>query len=86
MASHPVYRVTPQYDPIAHQWTVYYVSHNRHGVDTTQAEVLIDDNTAEIQETRTGPQVAWMMARGYWGAFGRHINDPGSGRACARCS
>jgi hypothetical protein len=76
IASHPVSRTTPQYNPSAHQWTVYYVSRNRQGVETTQAEVLIDDNTAEIQETRTGPQVAWMMARGYWGAFGRHINDP----------
>jgi Glycosyltransferase family 87 len=76
IAGHPVYRTTPQYDPTAHQWTVYYVSRNKGGVETTQAEVLIDDNTAEIQETRTGPQVAWMMARGYWGAFGRHINDP----------
>ena len=73
---HPVYRVTPQFDPNTHQWTVYYVSRNRAGADVTQAEVLIDDNTAEVQETRTGPQVAWMMARGYWGAFGRHINDP----------
>lgn len=73
---HPVYRVTPQFDPNTHQWTVYYVSRNRAKADVTQAEVLIDDNTAEVQETRTGPQVAWMMARGYWGAFGRHINDP----------
>src|SRR6185312_1064368 len=24
----------------------------------------------------TGPQVAWMMARGYEGAFGRHITRP----------
>jgi hypothetical protein len=73
---HPVYRITPQYDPAAHQWTVYYVSKNLAGVDATQAEVLIDDRTSEITETRTGPQVAWMMARGYWGSFGRHINDP----------
>jgi hypothetical protein len=76
IAAHPVYRVTPQFDPSSGQWTVYYVSRNRHGADVTQAEVIIDDNTAEIHETRTGPQVAWMMARGYWGAFGRHINDP----------
>jgi len=74
--SHPVSRTTPEYDPTSHQWTVYYVSTGAKGLETTQAEVLIDDNTAEVQETRTGPQVAWMMARGYWGAFGRHINDP----------
>jgi hypothetical protein len=73
---HPVTRTTPQYDPTTHEWTVWYVSTNAKGVETTQAQVFIDDNTAEIYETRTGPQVAWMMARGYWGAFGRHINDP----------
>jgi hypothetical protein len=76
LRSHPVTRTTPQYDSGAHQWTVSYVATNARGVDTTEAEVLINDNTASIQETRTGPQVAWMMARGYWGAFGRHINDP----------
>ena len=73
---HPVTRTTPQYDPTAHQWTVWYVSKDAKGVETTQAQVFIDDNTAEVHETRTGPQVAWMMARGEWGAFGRHINDP----------
>lgn len=72
---HRVTRITPQYDPTTHQWTVWYISTNAKGVQTTQAQVFIDDNTAEVQETRTGPQVAWMMARGYWGAFGRHIND-----------
>ena len=31
---------------------------------------------AQITEVRTGPQVAWMMARGYEGAFGRAITRP----------
>ena len=35
----------------------------------------LDDQTAEIREAWTGPQVAWKMARGYEGAFGRKIND-----------
>ena len=34
----------------------------------------------------TGPQVAWTMARGYAGAFGRTSTRCGSGSRCARCS
>ncbi|MCL6106394.1 MAG: DUF2029 domain-containing protein [Actinobacteria bacterium] len=40
------------------------------------ARVLIDDNAGNIKEVMTGPQVAWQMARGYPGAFGRIINEP----------
>ena len=36
----------------------------------------IDDSTGEVTEAWTGPQVAWKMARGYEGAFGREINNP----------
>ena len=35
------------------------------------AQVLIDDSTGAVLEAWTGPQVAWTMARGYPGAFGR---------------
>ena len=35
------------------------------------AQVLIQDATGEVSEAWTGPQVAWTMARGYPGAFGR---------------
>ena len=38
--------------------------------------MLVSDDRGEITEVRTGPQVAWMMARGYEGAFGRAINRP----------
>ena len=38
--------------------------------------MLVSDDSGEITEVRTGPQVAWMMARGYEGAFGRAINRP----------
>ncbi|GBE58406.1 hypothetical protein BMS3Abin01_01342 [bacterium BMS3Abin01] len=44
--------------------------------DDTIAEVLVDDATGNVNEVRTGPQVAWSMARGYKGAFGRIINEP----------
>jgi hypothetical protein len=36
----------------------------------------VDDSTARVTEAWTGPQVAWKMARGYDGAFGREINEP----------
>jgi hypothetical protein len=36
----------------------------------------VDDSTRAVTEAWTGPQVAWKMARGYDGAFGREINNP----------
>ncbi len=36
----------------------------------------IEDASVRVTEAWTGPQVAWKMARGYEGAFGRRINDP----------
>jgi hypothetical protein len=40
------------------------------------AQVIVDDPTGAILEAWTGPQVAWTMARGYPGAFGRKVNSP----------
>jgi hypothetical protein len=40
------------------------------------AQVRVDDVTGQILEQWTGPQVAWTMARGYEGAFGRKLNAP----------
>jgi hypothetical protein len=40
------------------------------------ALVKLEDSTSRVTEAWTGPQVAWKMARGYDGAFGRRINDP----------
>ncbi|HEX8854968.1 MAG TPA: glycosyltransferase family 87 protein, partial [Thermoleophilaceae bacterium] len=39
-------------------------------------QVLIDDRNGRVTEAWTGPQVAWKMARGYPGAFGRSVNSP----------
>ena len=39
-------------------------------------QVVIDPVTGNIIESWTGYQVAWRMARGYPGAFGRMINAP----------
>ena len=40
------------------------------------AQVRVDDSTGAILEQWTGDQVAWTMARGYEGAFGRKLNAP----------
>ncbi len=39
-------------------------------------QVVVDDESGEIEETWTGEQIGWKMARGYEGAFGRMINAP----------
>lgn len=36
----------------------------------------VDDETGKVTEAWTGPQVAWGMARGYKGLFGRQLNEP----------
>jgi len=38
------------------------------------AQVIISDLSGRVLEHWTGFQVAWTMARGYPGAFGRHVN------------
>lgn len=40
------------------------------------AQVRVDDATGAVLEAWTGDQVAWTMARGYEGAFGRKLNAP----------
>ena len=44
--------------------------------DDEVAQVVVDPNTGKVVESWTGYQVAWRMARGYPGAFGRMINAP----------
>ena len=39
-------------------------------------QVHVDDGTRAVFESWTGDQVAWRMARGYEGAFGRKWNSP----------
>jgi hypothetical protein len=51
-------------------WQVSYFS--RKGAEIGQ--VIISDATGRVLEQWTGFQVAWTMARGYPGAFGRHVN------------
>jgi Glycosyltransferase family 87 len=52
------------------RWQVSYFS--RPGKEIGQ--VIISDASGRVLEQWTGFQVAWTMARGYPGAFGRHVN------------
>jgi hypothetical protein len=52
-------------------WQVSYFSRNG---KKEIGQVTIDDLSGRVLEQWTGFQVAWTMARGYPGAFGRHVN------------
>ena len=39
-----------------------------------RVQVHVDDRSGAVLEAWSGPQVAWTMARGRKGAFGRHVN------------
>jgi hypothetical protein len=54
------------------QWQVNWWSAGRKRKEL--AQVYVDDNTGKVTEAWTGFQVAWTMARGYAGAFGRISN------------
>jgi hypothetical protein len=53
------------------RWQVSYFS--RQGMEIGQ--VIIADHNGKVLEQWTGFQIAWSMARGYPGAFGRHVNS-----------
>ncbi|HEY2180359.1 MAG TPA: hypothetical protein VGH09_01670 [Solirubrobacteraceae bacterium] len=55
----------------AFHWQVSYFSKNG---KIEIAQVILDDTSGRVLEQWTGFQVAWTMARGYKGAFGRHVN------------
>jgi Glycosyltransferase family 87 len=63
-------------DPTAYMRGVgrWQVSYFRAGKEVVQVQV--DDRSGAILEQWSGPQVAWRMARGYSGAFGRKLNAP----------
>jgi hypothetical protein len=62
-----------EYDREAGRWTVHVWWDEAGEIATGK----VDDDTGEVTEAWTGPQVAWKMARGYEGAFGgRTINRP----------
>jgi Glycosyltransferase family 87 len=51
-------------------WQVSWFDRKNH----EKAQVLVDDPSGTVLEAWTGYQVAWRMARGYPGAFGRRFN------------
>ncbi len=55
----------------AFQWQVSYFTL---GGKKEIGLVIINDLSGRVVEQWTGFQVAWSMARGYPGAFGRHVN------------
>jgi len=52
------------------RWQVSYFSRKTKEI----VQVYIADASGRVLEQWTGFQVAWTMARGYPGAFGRHVN------------
>ncbi len=55
----------------AFQWQVSYFAR---GGKKEIGLVIVNDLSGRVVEQWTGFQVAWTMARGYPGAFGRHVN------------
>ncbi len=58
-------------------WQVSYFTPKPPLGPAVQHEMLqlyVDDGTGEVTQVWTGYQVAWTMARGYPGAFGRKVN------------
>jgi hypothetical protein len=53
------------------QWQVSYFTGNG---KKEIGLVIVDDLSGRVVEQWTGFQIAWTMARGYPGAFGRHVN------------
>jgi hypothetical protein len=56
------------------RWQVSYYSRDKPPKEI--AQVIVDDPTGAVIEQWTGYKVAWTMARGYPGAFGRKVNSP----------
>ena len=56
------------------RWQVSYFSRDTPPKEV--AQLYVDDPTGRVTEAYTGYKVAWTMARGYEGAFGRKVNSP----------
>ena len=53
-------------------WQVEWFTHS--SPQREKLQVYVDDSTGAVTQAWTGVQVAWTMARGYPGAFGRIVN------------
>ncbi|MDH3226518.1 MAG: DUF2029 domain-containing protein [Thermoleophilia bacterium] len=76
LADTPAHRTAAEFEDDERRWKVSYVGRDADGQERVTAVALVADENGEVTETRTSHQVAWMMARGYEGAFGRAINRP----------
>lgn len=74
LRAHP--KLVPyEYTKGAPEWQVSWFTPAKTG--KTQREIVqvyVDDDTGRVTQAWTGFQIAWTMARGYPGAFGRIVN------------
>jgi hypothetical protein len=61
-----------EYTKGAGQWQVSWFAAQKNGPEL--AQVYVDDASGRVTQAWTGFQVAWTMARGYPGAFGKRVN------------
>lgn len=73
---HPIVRTSARRADDGRTWDIEFIRAESDGREVIEALVIVSDETGEVAEVRTGPQVAWMMARGYPGAFGRAVTRP----------
>lgn len=73
-AEHRIRRTAAEFEKKDRRWKVSFVGGPNAKAEVVEAEVYVSDEDGAVAEVRVGPQVAWMMARGYEGAFGRAIN------------
>jgi hypothetical protein len=71
LRQHPDLDISAERDQGDGDWQVGFYAD---GAEIVQ--VVVDDTTGIVLESWTGYQVAWKMARGYPGAFGRKVNAP----------
>ena len=70
---HHRHAVSYEYTKGSPEWQVSWFSDQKPARELIQ--VYVDDTTGKVTQSWTGFQVAWTMARGYHGAFGRNVND-----------
>ena len=59
------------------RWQISYFAKVPAGAPRKEiAQVVVDDRSGKVLEAYTNYKVAWTMARGYPGAFGRIVNSP----------
>ncbi len=59
------------------KWQVSYFAKRPPGAERKEiAQVVVDGRSGAVLEAYTNYKVAWTMARGYPGAFGRIVNSP----------